>query len=150
MSNSIDINLKGGDNPMNSLSFIWVALFKDGIKISQFDTNNTEHRFQEVKDKFKDLAYFNLTNRKGKLFQVNLIQGMIGYNDIVFPYRESKEIKKNIRLIFFRRHTVTLGGNSEEQIHNIEYHLGFQYNDEKGNNRKIILIIDQEGNFIID
>lgn len=135
---------------MNSLSFTWVAIFQNGIKISQFDEKGQEHRFQEIKDRFKDLVYFNLTNRQGKLFQINLLQGIIGYNDILFPYRESKEIKKNIRLIFFRRHTVTLGENAAEQNHNIEYYLGFQFNDEKGNNRKIILIIDQEGNFIID
>jgi len=148
MSNSIDLNLGKEDNSM--LSFHWFAIFKDGTQIFQFDKDSKEHRFKEVKDRFDDLMYFSLSNHKGKLFTVDLKQGIIGYNDLVFPYRESKEIKKNIRLIFFRRHKVQIGDNGKEQSHYITYHLGFQYNDEKDNNRKIILQIDEEGNFIIE
>ena len=150
MSNSIDKNLGRENNSMNSLTFHWVAIFKDGIKISQFDKDGKEHRFQEVKDNFYKLAFFHITNNKGKMFCVNLEQGILGFNDLVLPYRNSKEIKKNIRLIFFRRHQVTMGDNGKEQNHTITYHLGFQHNDEKGNNKQIILQIDEEGNFIIE
>jgi uncharacterized FlaG/YvyC family protein len=53
-------------------------------------------------------------------------------------------------LIFFRRHRIEISEiDLKEKSHIIEYHLGFQYNkDEK--NRQIVLIIDNEGNFVIE
>ncbi len=133
------------------LEFTWFAIFKDGIQINQFDKDEKEHRFQEVKDKFEDLLFFSLTNNKGKLFTIDLKQGMIGYNYLTFPYIKSKEAKKNnIRLIFFRRHMVSIGTSDlKEKFHTITYHLGYQYNDKNNNNQKIILKIDKEGNFIL-
>ena len=150
MSNTIDINLGGENNSMNSLSFHWFVILKDGTKINQFDEDGKEHRFKEVKDKFDELVYFNLTNKCGKMFTVNLEQGIIGYNYLVLPYIKSKETKTNIRLIFFRRHTVSLTLNDlKEKQHDIIYFLGLQYNNKLGNNQKIILQIDEQGNFII-
>ena len=148
MNSIINQNLGGDNNPISSLSFHWSAIFKDGSKISQFE-EGIEHRFQEVRDRFSELAYFNLTNHKGKLFMVDLINGLIGYNYLALPYVESKEKKKNVRLIFFRRHKVELSTDLKEKNHNIIYHLGFQYNDSEGKNRKIILRIDKEGNWIL-
>lgn len=131
---------------MSELTFYWNAIFKDGTHIYQFK-DGIEHRFQEVLDKFDDLIYFNLTNNSGKMFTVNLINGLIGYNRLEFPYIETKE-KKNIRLIYFRRHTVTLTELGKEKEHTIMYHLGFQYNENEIN-RQIVLEIDSDGNFII-
>lgn len=135
---------------MLELSFHWNAIFKDGSMIRQFDEYGIEYRFQKVKDRFDDLAFFNLTNNKGIMFTVNLLEGIVGCGDLAIPYRETKNIKRNIRLIFFRRHKIEIIENNLEKSHNITYHLGFQYNDEKDNNHKIILIIDSEGNFIIE
>jgi hypothetical protein len=149
MTNSIDINFNSGNNPMNSLSFTWNAILKDGIHIFQFDKDGTEHKFKEVQDKLNDLVYFNLTNNNGKMFSVNLTNGLIGYNRLEFPYIEIEEEKKNIRLIFFRRHKVEITEKSIEKSHTITYHLGFQYNDKLGNNQKIILQIDEQGNWIL-
>jgi len=148
MSNTIDIN-QGDCNPMPSLIFTWIAIFKDGSKLEQFE-NEIENRFQIVLDRMNELAFFNLTNKEGKLFTVNLINGLIGYNKLEFPYIESKEIKENIRLIFFRRHQVTIGASDLiEKNHTIHYHLGYQYLDKNLNNHKIILIIDENGNWIL-
>ena len=147
MSNSIDLNLGKENNSM--LSFHWVAIFKDGIKIAQFDEKGVEHRFQEVKDRFNDLILFYLIS-KNQQFVVNLVSGTIDNYDTVPPLHDSKEIKKNIRLIFFRRHKVTMGDNGKKQNHTITYHLGFQYNYEDGKNRQTILKIDEEGNFTIE
>jgi hypothetical protein len=149
MDNSISKNRRREDNPMNSLAFTWNAILIDGTRIYQFDREGLEHKFQEVKDRFDELVYFNLTNKHGKIFSVNLIKGLIGYNKLEFPYIETLEHKENIRLIFFRRHKIEFSGNLIEQSHNIIYHLGFQYIDKLGNNKQIILQIDSEGNFII-
>jgi len=147
MSNTIDQNI-GGDNPISNLVFHWIAIFNDG-KIEQFE-NGKEHLFKEVRDRMNDLVYFNLTDRKGHLFTVNLQNGLIGYNRLEFPYIETDEKKENIRLIFFRRHRIELGTNNlEEKSHTIAYHLGCQYNDEYNHNHKIILEIDSEGNWIL-
>ena len=135
---------------MGELTFLWIAIFSDGTKIEQIDGNGIEHRFQLVKDRFEDLVYFNLTDRKGHLFTVNLINGLIGYNKLEFPYIESKEKKENIRLIYFLRHRIEIGTEDlQEKSHTIEYHLGLQYLDKLGNNQKIILRIDSEGSFVI-
>jgi len=149
MDNSMDIKINSGNNPIDSLSFLWIAIFSDGTKIEQIDGNGIEHRFQLVKDRFEDLVYFNLTDRKGHLFTVNLINGLIGYNKLEFPYIESKEKKENIRLIYFRRNKITMTESGDQQSHQIWYFLGFQYLDNLGNNRQIVLKIDSEGNWIL-
>ena len=147
MSNPIDQNFRGDQFNVN-LSFIWVAIFRDSSIISQFDVDGKEHLFKEVKDKFENLVYFNLTDRKGKLFTIDLIHGIIGYNYLALPYIEV-EPKENIRLIFFRRHKVEMTEQMVKKSHTIVYHLGFQYN-RNGKNRQIILQIDSEGNWIIE
>jgi len=152
MSNSIDINLGRENNSMNSLTFHWFAMFNDGTVINQFDQEGKEHRFQEVKDKFSDLIFFNLTNNKDKFFTVDLKQGVVGCNNHPQSLNtESKETKKNIRLIFFRRRRKEIGCQDLKiKSESIKYHLGFQYNYEDGKNRQTILKIDEEGNFTIE
>ena len=151
MPNSIDKNNLGVNNSIFDLNFLWTAIFRDGSKINQIDSDGTENRFQEVKDRFEDLAFFNLSNDKDKLFTVNLLEGIIGYNDLVMPYRKSEIKKNNIRLIYFRRVYKTFGLKDLKQKEiRIVYFLGYQYNYENNNNRKVILQIDNEGNFIIE
>jgi hypothetical protein len=149
MTNSMDINLNSGNNSMDSLSFSWIALFNDNTKIEQFNEDGIENKFKLIQEKISELAYFNLTDKKGHFFTVDLINGRIGYNYLPLPYLEATD-KQNIRLIFFRRHKVTLTESGKEVEHIVTYHLGFQYNDKNGNNRQIVLIIDSEGNFIIN
>jgi hypothetical protein len=151
MSNSILNQNLGGDNPMNSLSFYWLATFKDNSIINQFDDNGTEHKFQEVKDKFDELKYFILYNRNNReeRFIVDLENGYI-FTDKAIKYDEDNEIKKNnIRLIFTRRHRSKMNENFQEINHEIVYILGYQYLDEFDKNHKIVLRIDQHGNFSI-
>jgi len=150
MPNPIDININSGNNSMDSLSFHWNAIFKDGIHIFQIDNDGIEHKFKEVQDKLNDLVYFNLTNNNGKMFSVNLTNGLIGYNRLEFPYIETKEKKQNIRLIHFRRHRVTLTEAGKEIGHDITFFLGLQWTTIDNKNRNIILQIDQNGDFIID
>jgi hypothetical protein len=149
----MDIKFNSENNSMNSLSFYWIAEFKDGTKINQFDNNGIEHRFQEIikKDKFNNLSKFILLKKDlSYYFSVNLIEGFITLNDYKTVDPNLIEKKDNIRLIYFRRHTVKIGTQDlKEKEHTIEYHLGFQYNDKLGNNRQIVLIIDSKGNWVL-
>lgn len=146
----MDINLRAGNNSMKPLSFIWIAIFRDGSKIEQFNEDGSENSFKLVKDNFDNLAYFNLSDKKEHFFTVDLLNGLISHKFIGLPRIEKEEFKNNIRLIFFRRHRVEIGVcDLKEKKHTIEYHLGFQYNDKLGNNRQIVLIIDEKGSWIL-
>lgn len=149
MNSIINQNLGVGDNSMKPLSFHWKALFRDGSFISQFE-NEKENKFQLVRDKFNELQFFYLYNRNNskEKFIVDLDNGFIFKNEIN-NYPQEFEKRENIRLIFFRRHRVEMTEKMIEKSHTIEYHLGFQYNDKLGNNQKIILIIDEQGNWIL-
>ena len=131
---------------MSDLIFTWKAIFSDGSIIEQFE-NDVENRFQLVKDKFDDLILFSLVNKDySQCFTVDLTHGLIFFNTILF--KDKIENKENCRLIYFRRHTVELNQSGKELGHSIEYHLGFQYLKD-GKNQKIILIIDEKGNWVL-
>jgi len=132
---------------MGELTFLWIAIFSDGTKIEQIDENGIEHRFQEVKDRFEDLVYFNLTDKQGHLFSINLINGLIIYNN--YKNSEIVEKKGNIRLIYFRRNRITMTESGEQQSHTITYHLGLQWLNSKKENRQIVLKIDESGNWVL-
>jgi len=135
---------------MNNLIFIWQAIFLNGDSISQFE-NGIENKFQLVKDRFNELKYFILKHKKNSIqFTVDLENGLISNNFDNIIKQESKEFKNKLRLIHFRRHKVEIGTEDlKQKKHEIIYFLGFQYNDKLGNNRQIVLQIDEEGNFII-
>ena len=145
MSNPID-SLEQ-NNSISSLVFHWIAIFSDGNVIAQFNSDKSENKFELVKNNFDTLRYFNLINNNGTMFSVDLISGHIGYNDIIFPYR-NLEKKESVRLIFFRRHKIEMNENFIEKSHQTIYHLGLQWNKNKIN-YKIILEINEDGSFII-
>ena len=146
MDNSISINLNSGNNPMDSLSFYWMAEFNNGV-IFQFE-NGIEHRFQEVLDSINELEFFHLYHKKLDLrFIVDLKRGLIKFNDSEEPI--TVESKENIRLIYFRRNRIEITEKFIKKSHKIVYHLGFQYNDKLGNNRRVVLKIDEHGNWIL-
>lgn len=143
--NPISLNLSE-NNPMSSLAFHWEALFNDSSVVMQFDQDNKEHLFKEVKDKFDQLQYFILYHTSQNLyFMVNLEKGIIGNNTNQFLETETKD---NIRLIYFRRNTVNLNSNLQEINRTIVYFLGFQY-IKNGKNEKVLLQIDSQGNWKI-
>ncbi len=144
-SNNIEIN-----NSISNLSFLWTAIFSDGTKIKQFNEDGSENRFQLIKDKFDSLQYFILEDKEKSIqFIADLKKGLISTTFNNTEKQESIGNKNNLRLIFFRRHTITMTESGNQQSHTIVYHLGLQWNDNLGNNQKIILKIDSEGNFII-
>jgi len=147
MTNSM-ANNKGGDNSMSKLNFLWISRFKDNSEIYQIDQNGNEHRFQEVKDRFSELVYFHLSNNKDKIFTVDLINGLIYFNNYQTVEPELIKEKKNLRLIYFRRNFIDLTLTGIKN-HTIIYFLGLQYTSINNENRNIILQINQNGDFII-
>jgi hypothetical protein len=144
VDNPISINLNNENNSMDSLSFTWKAIFLDGSVIEQFE-NGVERRFQEVKDKFDKLTLFSLVNKDySQCFTVDVRYGLIFFNNYLFI--DKKEIKENVRLINFRRRRTEITMDNIIKSHTIKYHLGFQYLKD-GKNQKIILIIDEHGNW---
>jgi hypothetical protein len=135
---------------MNNLQFIWKARFVDDTQIQQFNEDMSENRFQQVKDRFKDLRYFYLTHIKLPIcFTVDLIKGILFYNNHQQIDIDLKKTKQNIRLIYFRRRKKDFTMDMKFIDETITYFLGLQYNDENNNNHKIVLQIDKDGNFII-
>ena len=149
MGNSISKNRRREDNTMNSLLFSWVAIFEDCSIIEQFKMG-IEHSFSELQNNQSKLIKFLLINKEhSKCFGVDLVHGFIYFNQGLLETQELTETKDSIRLIYFRRHQVLLNQSGKELEHNMKYHLGFQWNDKIGNNRQIVLEIDNKGNFII-
>jgi hypothetical protein len=147
MDNSMSNNNIEVNNSISNLSFLWISYFLDGSIIEQLK-DGVESRFQLVKNNFDKLIRFSLVNRDySKCFTVDLQKGFIIYNN--FTEFNNLEEKSNIRLIYFRRNTITMTESGEKKSHTIIYHVGLQWNDTLGNNRKIILKIDSAGNFIV-
>jgi hypothetical protein len=143
------MNILGRNNSMEiPYSFIWTAIFEDESKLTQYDfITGKETLFKDVLFNLKNLKKFILWNTN-QAFIVDIEKGIISLNTNPDNLIEVKN-RFNKRLIFFRRHIVKLTENLNEKFHDIEYHLGLQYNDEHNNNHKIILIIDKNGNWVI-
>jgi hypothetical protein len=144
------INNNSESNNTMKLSFHWTAAFKDGPDVMQIDENGVENRFQLVKDRFSDLTEFYLYNEElSKIFIVDLVKGNIKFGHVHILEDDNVKIKQNIRLIFFRRNQVIFSLNGKQMEHIIIYHLGFQYQDEEGKNKKTIIKIDSKGSWIL-
>jgi len=149
--NSIINNIEMGNNSMLPLSFHWTAKFNDGTIIEQFGEDGIDNNFKIVKERFIDLKYFQLHNQDlSKIFTIDLEKGIIKFCDAQeFEEEKEKEIKNNIRLIYFRRHQRIFNGKMEEVKHVIIQYLGYQYQDIEGKNRKVILKIDENGKWVL-
>ena len=143
------------------LDLTWVAIFKNGEMLRQFDDEEQtrEHLFKEVLERINNLQGFQLVNERTKvLYTVDLVNGRLR---IAPPIREvSNETTQNpeietrgndkykYRLIYFRRVTQTMTWAGKEVtrqgVHNIQYFLGFQYTNEKGENVKRMIQISKD------
>ena len=134
---------------MEKLNLTWVANFSDGSSISQFDSTGHEILFKVVQDKLSLLDSFQLIHQsKNFKVTVNIATGNLYINEEQSSLEEPK-VKNNIRLIFFRRHRVLMNEHFVEQGHKLVYFIGFQYLNEKNENCKVIIQVDQEGNILI-
>jgi len=143
MNNSMVINLgKGNDS---TLPLVWKSVFKDNTEINQINMDGTENKFELVQNRFPVLKEFWLMGI-AECFIVDLEKGTINRGRGESFYKESK--KENIRLIYFLRKREYFSQDGDFIKLETHYFLGFQYN-ENNLNRKIILEIDEDGNFII-
>jgi len=144
------------------LDLVWSAYFGDRAAIHQYDDveQTKEHLFKEILDKEKEcsLSMFMLVNRHtGTSYEVDLEHGRIFIRPIktgvkstrLSPESEvSGSDKYAYRLIYFRRVTRTMAWAgrevSDQGIQDIQYFLGFQYTNEKGENIKRLLQITKD------
>lgn len=129
---------------MEKLNFKWGAVFNDNTLIQQFDQSGTEHKFQEVLDAQDRLVSFFIKSDLHHCIGIDLINGIIYVNSASNPIQELYTPKQDIRLIYFRRHVVTMGASEKQD--RVTHCIGFQYRDVQGNNRKILAQIDEYGN----
>lgn len=121
----------------------WKAEFRDNTELEQFDINGKERQFIEVRDKFNKLEFFSLEGKN--IFKIDLNEGNILVNNKKLDI-ENESVKKNIRLIYFKRHIHKIE-NNKEQSHEMFYFLGYQYNVDFGNNKKFMIKIDKNENY---
>ncbi len=140
------------------LDLVWAAKLENVEGINQFDDvdhqETGEHRFQEVLDRSDELIQFALLNLKTqRVYAVDLLRGRIHmYKNRTYTSPAESEVygdrKYKYRLIYFRRVTqqMTWDGKavSDKGITDIQYFLGFQYTNEKGENVKRLLQISKD------
>ena len=132
------------------LQLTWIAKLELGTEICQYDPSGKEHPFKEVLDNLPYVRYFYLIHKtKGLKIAVDLRQGLILFNDAPSPEQDLLLVKRNIRLIYFRRNKVALGGDGQTLGHEVTYFLGYQYQDKNGHNKKVLAQIDQNANIIL-
>lgn len=139
------------------LDLVWSASFTDTI-IHQFDNvdhqETGEHLFKEVLDHKDKLIQFSLLNIcTYRVYDVDLLNGCIniydaGNCDSKPEIEVSGDGKYEYRLIYFRRVTHEMKWRGENinpgEPTDIQYFLGFQYTNEKGENVKRLLQISKD------
>ncbi len=136
---------------MNSLNLVWTVKDINDREFNQFNSTGEESKFNLDWFKYNSIKSFSLQHTHKPLkITVDLTRGFIFINSNINPDLDMDlfQDKTNIRLIFFRRHRRNLSSSLQELSHEIIYVVGFQYNNNLGNNYKVINIIDQEGNIL--
>jgi len=135
------------------LDLAWFALYDNGDILQQFKdlkTQEDEILFQKILDRLDTPHHFMLVNvHSDKVYSVDLQMGKISIYETMQKSKPEKETrgdeKYNYRLIYFRRVTQEMKWDgkklSKAVQKNIQYFLGFQYTNEKGENVKRLLQI---------
>ena len=124
------------------LKYLFTVEYKDGSIYEQ----NTEDI--SISDKTKS-CYFDINQDEVKVFSlkgnghtylVNLEDGHFEIDEVPFKFHE--ENLKDLRLVFWRRHTYSLNIDLQEKAHEIVYRFGWQANDDKGQNIQRVMEIN--------
>jgi len=138
------------------LDFAWFALYDNGDILQQFKdlkTQEDEILFQKILDRLDTPHHFTLVNvHSNKVYSVDLQMGKISIYETAQKSKPEKETrgeeKYDYRLIYFRRVTqeMTWDGKNlgKPQQKDIQYFLGFQYTNEKGENVKRLMQISKD------
>lgn len=128
------------------LKYLFIVEYKDGTIYEQNLEDKpviktTGSSFSDVR--VEDVKKFYLVGAEHS-FCVDLSDGHFEVNNIPFYMHDQGIGLKDFRLIFYRQHThnVNIGADSFKELsHEINYCIGWQTNDEKGNNIKRIMEI---------
>jgi len=141
----------------NLLDLFWLAKFKDGSQLMQYDKDGNEIAFKEVLDRQEQLKYFALVRRTDSLsYIVDLKLGTISQakrGEAMFEPRQDMLRKEayEYRLIYFREVEREFG-SSMQPIGEPKtvYFLGFQYKDKNGSNNKRMIKIHKDGQWVVN
>lgn len=125
------------------LRYLFQATYKDGTVYKQNEEDksvtepDTRSCFFDVKqDEVKTFFVFN----DNHTYSVNLEDGHFEIDGVpVFMHTDPRW--KDFRLIYYRQHTHNLTTEGQELGHSVEYCLGWQTNDENGENVKRIMTL---------
>ena len=138
------------------LDLAWVAEFKDGSSINQYDKEGNETKFKAVLDKKDELKRFMLVNRHSlTAYLVDLTKGFFTVGKVggsvleprvdMFPKGEY-----HYRLIYFREVERAFGPTLKEIGEpSYTFFVGFQYTDENNRNVQTLAKIKSNGEMAI-
>jgi hypothetical protein len=126
------------------LKYLFTVEYEDGTLLEQ--TPDDVSSKDPLRSAFYDIDQekvigFCITNQEnGEIYGVSLIDGHFEINGVPF-FAHSRDLKVDKRrLIFFRRHFHEFNpGTMQETSHRLEYHFGWQANDETGKNHQTVL-----------
>ena len=134
---------------MLPLKLHWKVQFNDGTELKQFN-NDKENSFQSVLDRFNEVNLFTLYHTERPFYvSVDTQKGLIFVNSDCHEYHGDKYNKKNIRLIFFRRHKISISSKLDSKKEQLFYFIGYQYTTNSNKNKQVFLQISQDGKIVI-
>lgn len=116
-----------------TMKYTWIAYYKDGTSLSQYDSEGKEHLFNEIVE--DNLEEFKIKS-ESKSFEINLQTGSLTLNGTPVLINHVKDGLK--RLIYFRRTKASTDG-----AYTIKHCIGVQTTTE-GINKKIMLFVDND------
>jgi len=115
-----------------TLAYVWIAEFRDGTLLGQFDSTGREVMYREVQNRIHDLLKLHLTSVDG-------------------DHRVTVRLTDGMRPICFRRHIRRMNSGKEPHSdgHEVVYALGFQQTIRECN-FKGVMYIDKQGNVTLE
>lgn len=129
------------------LKYHFTAKFKDGTSYiqnqwDQSELEKTRSCFYDVLQREEQIKTFSITDGKN-VFLVDVRDGRFEVNGTSFYMHDRDMPLTNMRLIFYRQRYVSVNYPSmDNEGRETIYCIGWQANDEKGNNIKRIMEID--------
>lgn len=133
------------------LKYFFTARFRDGSSYHQnmMDVSTIDPKrscFYDVLQREDELMWFSLDNGEN-YYKVDITDGHFEVNGTPFRMHDTAIPLINMRLIFYRQREVTMTGDRwdsmvQQSENGIVYCIGWQANDEKGNNIKRIMEIE--------
>jgi len=119
----------------NPLTFFWIAKYKDGTELRQFDEDGKEHSFREIdQGRLESFSWVPFTREQVLSLPIRCVSRPLPTYTL--------HLRENQRLIAVRRNYITYGKGFEER--RTIYLLGWQ-ETINGKNYKSILYIHEDG-----